>query len=583
VPGIRVSRLEPALRQSRIRKFGVFEIDLDTGELRKSGMRQKLAGQPFEVLRLLLERPQQVVTRKELRQRLWAKDTFVDYDLALKKAINRIREVLGDSADSPRFIETVPRQGYRFIGDIGRDAPRFRSLAVLPLENLSRDPEQEFFAEGMTEALTTMLAKIGELRVVSRTSAMLYKGARKPLREIARELEVDTLVEGTVLRAGRRVRITAQLIDAKNESHLWAESYERDLRDVLALQSDVARAIAHEIEVKLTPQEEGQLTEARPVDPEAYEAYLKGRYYWNRRTREGYGKAVQHFQQAVAKDPRFVVAYTGLADCFSGLGAFGFVAPQEGCGQAKTLALKAVLMDDGSAEAHASLAWATLWYEFDFETVEREFLRSMELSPRYVFAHSWFGYYLSLMGRFEQGITEMKRAVQLDPLSSATQWAFAGCYWMARRYDQAIVQCEKTLEFDPDFGWAHGMLAWAYLGKTMPEAAITAAHKAVQLLPGSTLALATLGEAYAAAGNREAAQNLLDQLQELSKKQYVPPYMTGRIYAGLGKKDQALDLLEMGCQERASFSVYLKIDPRLDPLRSDPRFQELLRRMNFPD
>src|SRR5213080_2370473 len=265
-----------------------------------------------------------------------------------------------------------------------------RALAVLPLENLSRDPEQEYFAEGLTEALITTLAKIGELRVVSRTSAMQYKGVHKGLKDIARELEVDVIVEGTVLRAGRRVRITAQLIDAPREAHLWAESYERDLRDVLTLQAEVDHAIARQIQIKLTPQEQAHFADVHPVNPEAYEAHLKGRYHWNRRSGESLPKAVQYFQQAIAKDPTYAAAYSGLADCLSVLGYWCLVPPDEGCGKAKGLAHKALEMDHSLAEAHASLAFATMFYDFDFVTAEREFERSIELNPRYGTAHQWF-------------------------------------------------------------------------------------------------------------------------------------------------------------------------------------------------
>src|SRR5438445_10722148 len=278
-------------------RVGVFEVDLRVGELRKKGIKVKLQDQPFQILQVLLEHSGEVVTREELRERIWPADTFVDFDQGLNNAIKRLRESLSDSPDNPRFIETIPRHGYRFIGMTGSSTPgRMRSLAVLPLENLSHDPQQEYFAEGLTEALITTLAKIGELRVVSRTSAMLYKNVRKPLSEIARELEVDAIVEGTVLRAGHRGRITAQPIDAPKEMHLWAESYERDLRDVLALQAEVAQAIAREIRVKLTPGDQARFAEVRAVDPDAYEAYLRGRYHWNRRAAEGLGRAIQYFQ-----------------------------------------------------------------------------------------------------------------------------------------------------------------------------------------------------------------------------------------------------------------------------------------------
>src|SRR5437762_4659447 len=323
-----------------------------------------------------------------------------------------------------------------------------RALAVLPLENLSRDPEQEYFAEGLTEALITTLAKIGELRVVSRTSAMQYKNVRKPLREIARELEVDAIVEGTVLRAGHRVRITAQLIDAAKETHLWAESYERDLRDVLALQSELAQAIAREVQVKLTPQERAHFALVHPVDPEAYEAFLKGRYHWNRRSREGLGKAVQYFQQAIAKDSTYAAAYAGLADCLSVLGCCGFASPDDGCGKAKGLALRALERDRGLGEAHASLAWAAILYDYDFVTAEREFERSIELNPRYATTHQWFGLSLGFMGRYEEGFTELKRAIRLDPHSMMIQVTLGFLHWCARRYDLAIEQYERVLELD---------------------------------------------------------------------------------------------------------------------------------------
>src|SRR3989475_882004 len=330
-------------------RFGVFEADFRAGELRKRGVKIKLQEQPLQILQMLLQHPGEVVARDELRQKIWPADTFVDFEQGLYNAVKRLRDALKDSAEKPRFIETLSRHGYRFIGTIDEGVRKIQSLAVLPLDNLSRDPEQEYFAEGLTEALITTLAKIGELRVVSRTSAMLYKGVRKPLREIARELEVDAIVEGTVLRAGRRVRITAQLIDAPKETHLWAESYERDLRDVLTLQAEVAQAIAREIRVKLTPVDEARLAKSHPVNPEAYEAYLKGRYYWNRRPAT-IAKAITCFEQAIAKDQIYAPAYAGLSDCLCSLGAWGLVSANEGCRKAKGLAQRALEIDHTLAE-----------------------------------------------------------------------------------------------------------------------------------------------------------------------------------------------------------------------------------------
>jgi TolB-like protein/Flp pilus assembly protein TadD len=563
-------------------RFGSFELDFRANELRKQGAKVKLQEQPFQILQVLLLRPGEIITREELQQRIWPSDTFVDFDHGLYNAIKRLREALSDSAETPRFVETLSRRGYRFVGKIECEAPRVRSLAVLPLENLSHDPEQEYFAEGMTEALITTLAKIGELRVVSRTSAKQYKGVHKPVREIARELEVDAIVEGSVLRAGRRVRITAQLIDAARESHLWAESYERDLRNVLALQSEVAQAVAREIRVKLTPVDQARFAEARPVDPDAYEAYLKGRYHWNKRSGEGLKQGVQWFQQAIVKDPTYASAHMGLADCLSVLGWGGFVAPNEGCGRGSSLVFRALEMDRGSGEAHASLGFATMLYDYDFANAEREFERSIELSPRYATAHQWFGLYLALMARFEEAYTELMRAVRLDPQSLMIRVTLGFVCWCWRRYDQAIEHFERALEIDPNFIWAHGDMGFTYVEQLKYDDAIAAGRKAVELSQGAPTFIALLGDEYAVAGRLAEARETLEQLQELSKQRYVTPYGVARIHAAMGESDEALHWLESAYRERAAWMVVLKIDPRFDNMRSDPRFDDLVRRMNFP-
>jgi TolB-like protein len=563
-------------------RFGAYEADLRAGELRKNGLRIRLSEQPFQVLTILLEHPGEVVAREELQKRLWPDGTFVDFEQGLNAAVKRLREVLDDSADTPHLIETVPRRGYRFVGSLGSSSGRIQSLAVLPLENLSGDPEQEYFAEGLTEALINTVAKIGALRVTSRTSAMRYRKTDKNVPQIARELNVDAIVEGTVLRSGDRVRISVQLIDAHADTHLWAEGYDRDLRDVLALQSEVARAIAREIRVKLTAVDQARFADARPVEPKAYEAYLKGRYYWNRRSGDGFGKAVQHFQQAIAKDATCAVAYAGLADCHSLLGAWGSIPPEEGCRKAKELAIEALELDNSLAEAHASLAFATMWYDYDFLTAEQEFERSIELNPRYAMGHSWFGFYLATMGRYEEAYTEITRALRIDPHSSAIRYAFGFLYWSWRRYDQAIEQYEKALALEPANAMAHGFLCLAYLCKSLYEPAIGAAQKSVQLSQGASSFVALVGEAYAAAGCREEAHKVLEQLQEVSKHQYVTPYLVARIYSALGDKDEAFRWLEVGYREHEALMVTLKTDPRMDELRSDRRFQNLMGRMNFP-
>src|SRR5215831_1453737 len=560
----------------------MFEVDFRVGELRKRGVKVKLQDQPLQVLRMLLDHPGEIVTRDELRQTIWPADTFVDFEQGLYNAIRRLRGALKDSPNKPRFIETLSRRGYRFIGTIDTTPQQIRSLVVLPLEDLSHNPQQEYFAEGLTEALITTIAKIGSLRIVSRTSAMQYKGVCKPPREIAKELKVDAIVEGTVLRVGRRVRITAQLIDARDERHLWAESYDRDLSDVLTLQTEVAQAIATEVRVKLTPEERVNIIRTHPVDAEAYETYLKGRYHWKLRGRGELGKALQSFEQAVTKDPRYAPAYTGLADCLSVLGWWSFISPEEGCGKAKHLAARALELDEGLAEAHVSQAWVKAFYDYDFSAAEKEFKRSIEISPSLATAHLWFGLYLGMMGRQEEAYTEIKTAGRLDPHSMVNQ--ILGLTLLSdRRFDEAIVQFEEALDLDGSFAPAHFVgLSNAYSFKSLHEEAIAAGKKAVELSQGGTLFLGFLGEAYAAAGDCSEAENILDQLERASKERYVSAYGFVRIYAILGANEEAFRWMESAYREHTGHLVWLKRDPRVDKLRPDPRFQDLLRRMNFP-
>ena len=392
---------------------------------------------------------------------------------------------------------------------------------------------------------------------------------------------MDAIVEGTVLRAGHRIRVTAQLIEAEKGTHLWAQSYERDLSDVLTLQAELAQAIAREVRVKLTPRERAHITRVRPVDPEAYETYLRGRYHWKRRNREGLGKAVQRFQEAIAKDPTYAAAYSGLADCLSVLGWWGFISPEEGCGKAKRLAMKALELDHGLADAHVSLAWVNTFYDYDFSAAEREFEHSIKLSPSHATAHLWLGLYLALMGRHEDGNTEIKCAIRLEPYSMVNQVSgFALLF--ACRYDQAIVQFEEALDLDSSFAPAHWGLSGAYSFKSLHELAIAAGRRAVELSHGATLFVAILGEAFAAAGYRDEARDILEQLHQASKQRYVSPYAVGRIYATLGETDEALRWLEIAYREHTAHMVCLKTDPRFNGLRSDSRFQDLLHRINFP-
>ncbi len=646
--------MDESSRVPRIMRFGAFEADLQAGELRKHGLRIKLQEQPFEILAILLQNPGELVLREDLRQRLWPADTFVDFDHSLNRAINKLRDALGDSAENPRFVETLPRRGYRFIAPVNETAPgaghtspplhpvsataepavvsveklraevraafgvhRWRkialvaiafgailallvvlntggwrqrlwepsgpkpiqSIAVLPLENLSGDPTQEYFVDGMTEALITDLAQISALRVISRTSVMRYKGTKKSLPEIARELNVDAVVEGAVVQSGGRVRISGQLLHAATDRHLWAKSYERDLSNVVALQGEVARDIAHEIRVKLTPQEQGRLSSAHAVVPEAHEAYLKGRYYWNKRTPEGIKKALEYFQQAVEKDPGYALAYAGLADAYTVLSFNSDTPPGESYPRAKAAASKALEIDDTLAEAHASLGFTLRNYDWDWPGAEREFQRAIQLSPNYAWARQGYAGYLSLLGRHTEALTEAKRAQAQDPLSLIITSLLGRYYYHARQYDQAIEQCRKALEIDPNFWVAHLFLGKAYERKALYEEAIAEFQKAGSV----TIEASTdIGYVYAVSGHRHEALKVLDKLTQLSKRRYVPSYHIARIYAGLGEKDEAFAWLEKAYAQRDGWLNWLRVDPTLDSLRSDPRFTSLLRRVGLP-
>ena len=627
-------------------RFGVFEVDLRAGELRKHGVRLRLQEQPFQVLAMLLERPGETVTREELRNRLWTAETFVDFDHGVNKAVNRIRGALGDSATSPRFVETVARRGYRFIADVrivegtpidrpeapapelvpvedqpfaavaapsSSDSLRrwlpwmisgvalalasavlvvwtlqsragrpelIRSLAVLPLENLSGDVAQEYFADGMTDELIATLGQIGALRVISRTSVMPYKRVRKPLPQIARELNVDAVVEGTVLRSGGQVRITAELIEAPADKHLWSETYDGDLRDTLTLQNKVARAIAEQIRINLSPQEQAALKHGNVVDPQAYEAYLKGRYFWNKRTGNDFEKAVEYFGQAIERDPNYAQAYSGLADTYALLGdwEYGVLAPREAFPRAKAAAIKALQLDDTLGEAHTSLAFCLDGFDWDLQSADREFRRGIELNPGYATAHHWYAWHLSLLGRNNEAIAELRRAQTLDPLSLIIKADLAELLLIAHFTEESIRQSRKTIEMDVNFPLAHNQLALAYLQSQRYGEAISELQKAVQLSAGSPTCTANLARAYAVSGRRAEAVQLLDDLKK-PRGSYSNAAEIAVVYAALGDKDQAMTWLDKGYEERFNPGVLLR--PGFDPLRSDPRFQGLERRVGL--
>jgi TolB-like protein/DNA-binding winged helix-turn-helix (wHTH) protein/Tfp pilus assembly protein PilF len=637
-------------------RFGPYQVSLQSGELRKAGLRIRVQQQPMKLLEILLEHPGEVVTREELRRRVWPNESFGDFDQALNIAIGKLRSALEDSAENPRFIETLPKRGYRFIAGVSivdadarpkrpesaaADLPgsqettesghklqdaglavgpkrrlwpmrgvivamalviiislsilsvwRFRSrasapsgirsIAVLPLENLSGDASQNYFADGMTDELITDLAQISALRVISRTSVMVYKGAGKPLPQIARELSVDAVVEGTVLRSGDQVRITAQLIEASTDKHIWSQSYEGELRDTLALQNRVASAIADQIRINLTPREQAALKSAKAVNPEAYQSYLKGRYFWNKRTADGLKAALAYFNQAIEEDSKYAQAYSGLADTYALLGdwQYGVMSFKEALPKAKAAAIKALELDSSLSEAHTSLGYSLRAFDWDFDSAGKEFRRAIELNPGYATAHHWNAMNLGLLGRPQEALVEMRKAESLDPLSLIINADLAEFLLLTHSYDESVEQGLKIVEMDSTFAIGHKQLGDAYLLKHMDKEAVVELQKAARLSEGSPICIADLARAYVESGKMNEAMKLLNDLKKSSNPGFTNAPHIAMIYASMGDNDQAIHWLEKAYEERFNPSILLRSG--FDPLRSDPRFEELMRRIGLP-
>ncbi len=616
----------------RIVRFENYQADLQTGELRKNGTKIRLSGQPFQILALLLEKPGELITREEIRAKLWPDEVFVDFDHSLNAAVNKLREALCDSTNDARFVETLPKRGYRFIGPIevrdgpaarqavtissdpnaprppkglnrphitrkyavaliaillaglltglyvysrrgrppsGSVVPPIQSVAVLPLVNLTGNPDQEYFADAMTEALTTELGKLSTLRVISRTSAMQYKQTKKSVPEIARELSVDAVVEGAVQRSGDRVAITAQLVYAPADRHLWAQSYEHELRDVLSMQREVAEQIAYEVQAKIVPHDSRPIT--HKVNPEAYKDYLLGRYAWETRSKESLFRALTYFQRALDKDPNFALAYAGEAEAYIPLVGQSLMPLPEYLERASIAATKALALDDSLAEAHNALG-AVFLNEYRWQDSEREFKRAIELNPNYATAHLWYGFLLEALGQHSASLAERKLAHELDPLNFTASGAVGTSYFYLGEYDQAIAEYKRALELNPEFSWTRADLGKAYIAKRMYPEAITEFTKAG--------ALDNLGYAYAISGNKAKAREILKKLNEESKSHYVSPESQALVLVGLGKNEEAISWLEKAERENAALH-HLNVDPAFAPLRSNPRFQQLLQRIGF--
>jgi TolB-like protein/DNA-binding winged helix-turn-helix (wHTH) protein/Flp pilus assembly protein TadD len=625
--------------ETRRLRFGVFEADLAARELTKLGRVLPLQEQPFQLLAMLLEKPGVLVTREELRVRLWPQ-TVVDFDHGLNKAINKIRDALGDSAENPRFIQTVSRRGYRFLadvtevgaqvettaGDIGsgdsgaRDdlrpaksrsqrivaatvagaalllllavaiwirststtrLPSIRSLAVLPLENLSGDSAQDYFADGMTDELITHLAQIRDLRVISRSSVMTYKRVRKPLAEIARELDVQAVVEGGILRSGEKVRITAQLIRVPDDDHIWAHSYEGDIRDTLVLQDQVAQAIADQIRVSVSREQHGPA--AKAVDAQAYDNYLKGRYYWNQRTDAGLREAINYFKRSISIDPSNAEAYSGLADTYALAGdwEYGIIPPAEAFPLAKAAANEALALNDRLGEAHTSLAFVLDLYYWDWSAADRQYKLAINLNPGYAVAHHWYAWHLLVLGKNAEGIFEMRQAERLDPLSLIIRSDVADALCSLHLFEESVQQSRKTLALDPNFAVGHFQLAEALVQQRQYDAAITEFQRAIAISGHLAAFDANLAHAYAVSGRKTEALKMALDMETRANLNPSADANIALIYVGLGDLDQAMAWLNRAYDARFNPSILIRA--AFDPLRVDARFRDLRHRVGLPD
>ncbi|MDN3277637.1 tetratricopeptide repeat protein [Frankia sp. RB7] len=619
---------------ARRTKFGAFEADPRSGELVKNGRRVRLQEQPFQLLSALLERPGELVTREELRTLLWPQ-TVVDYDHGLNKAVSKIREALGDSAESPRFVETVARRGYRFLADVtvvidgsatrepdpsppppapearpvmGRrhgvfaaiglvvllaaallawlspwhqGAQTIHSLAVLPLVDTSEDPSQDFFADGMTGELITELGRVDALRVISRTSAMTYKGAHKSLATIARELDVDAVIEGSVMRSGGRVRITAQLIHASDDSRVWADSYEGDVRDALTLQVRVARAVAGQVRATLNHGERAAFDKPRSIDPLAYENYLKGRYFLNKRTGDGLRAAIRYFRQAIEIDRNYAEAHSGLADAYALAGdwEYGVLSTTEAFSKATAAASRALELDGTLGEAHTSLAFALDLYGWDWDVAASEYEAAIRLNPSYATAHHWYAWHLMLTGKTSEALQQFSQAQSLDPLSLIIGADIADALCINHDFDAAVAQSRKTLELDPRFAVGHYELGQALVQLGSFDEAIAEFRKAIEISGHSSVFDSNLAYAYAVSGRKDDALMIAADMAAHGDLYPSAQANIALIYAGLGDRGAALDWLDKAYNARFNPSILLR--PAFDPLRSDARFRELMHRIGL--
>ena len=617
-------------------RFRDYQLDPDGFELRRAGHRLRLERKPMELLILLAEKQGQLVKREEIIEKIWGKDFFFDAENGINNAVRKIRSALNDDPEQPRFVETSVGKGYRFIAPVermleppsappvstgapsersksvlwrrapvpavavagliaaafifnvagvrsrvfARSASPIRSIVVLPLENLSADPNQEYFVDGMTDALITALAQVSSLRVISRTSAMHYKGSHQALPTIARELNVDAVVEGTVMRSGDRVRITAQLLDARTDRHLWARAYDREVSEIMSLQQDVADNIFQEIQAKLTPEENLRASRKRQVDPEAYDDYLRGLYFWHKFTAAGMTRAAEYFEKSVQKDPSYALGYAWLANAYGMLAEF-VGPPSDFMPKSKEATEKAVQLDDNLAEAHDSLANIKYYYDRDWAGADREFQRALQLNPGNALIHGGYARYLDAMGRFEEASRQHEITRELDPLILIGFYIRGDHFLFLRQYDKAIAEFRAALDLDHNFFIAHKGLAKAYKSKGMEKESISEWEQ-VDVLEGESDQAEATKIAYARGGYKGVLKAWLKAVEhQRAAGGYIDYSKEASIQAQLGNKDLALQALEKAFAEGEDMT-FLNVEPEWDPIRSDPRFQNILRRVGLP-
>ncbi len=569
----------------RVLDFDGFTVDLGSRVLLRGDRQVALTPKAFETLAVLLERPGEVLPKEQLLERVWP-DTFVEEGI-LTQNIYTLRKALQEAGGLRDYIETVPRRGYRFVGPVAeraaaeetsREAASVRSLAVLPFEPLTGNPDDAYLGLGLADALITRLSNLRRLTVRPTSAVRRYLGAARDPAVIARTLQVEAVLDGTLQRSGDGLRITVQLVGARESAPLWAAKFDARAADLFALEDSISQELAEELRLRLSRQERDRLSRSPTPDPQAYDAYLRGRFFWNRRTLDGLEKAIASFRQAIALDSDFALAHAGLADCYVLLPLYGAFAPRNVFPEAIASAERALTLDDSLAEAHTSLSYARFLYERRWEAAERGFRRALDLNPGYPTAHQWMAFLLAALGRHEEAIGQARQARDLDRLSLVINADFGMVLYFARQYPAAVEQFRKTLELDPSFAYAHFGLGHAWQQQGRLDEAVEEQRRAVELAPGSPALQAALGQALAWAGRPEEARRILAELEERAAREYVEPSDFAFLWTALGEPDRALDRLEQACDERSRFVAFLATWPIYDPLREHPRWPELLER-----